>query len=69
MSGPELSVDLVRFVIKHGSAKKLLKEHAADPSGRCPKCAGGGDSSGRVKAPCSLYLAAEAAEKLGGSKT
>lgn len=68
MSAQDLSGDLVGFILKHDTTNKILREHTADPSGHCPKCPGGGDSSGRAKAPCTLFTAAQAAEKLGGSK-
>jgi len=63
-----LSGDLVRFIIKYGTAKKLLAEHKPDASGHCPRCPAGASNSGKVKAPCTVYLAAEAAQKLGGSQ-
>lgn len=40
---------------------RLLREHAPDATGRCPKCRAGADSSGFQMAPCRLLVAAEAA--------
>jgi hypothetical protein len=40
-----------------GMREKLLKDHTADDSGRCPQCPAGGAGSGRKKAPCNVYLA------------
>jgi hypothetical protein len=51
-----------------GSARKLLAEHAPTKDGRCPRCSAGASSSGRVKSPCTLFLAALAAEKLSGGR-
>jgi hypothetical protein len=63
--GCAVTADGILVVMLRADAKmraKLLKEHAADSAGRCPKCLAGGNSSGRVMAPCSLYLAAYKAE-------
>jgi hypothetical protein len=68
VSAQDLSGDLVRFILRHDTTKKLLREHAPDTSGHCPKCPAGASTSGKVKSPCTLYLAAQAAEKLGGSR-
>lgn len=68
MSAQDLSGDLVRFILRHDTTRKILTEHKPGADGRCPKCPSGGDSSGKVKSPCTLYSAALAAEKLGGSK-
>jgi hypothetical protein len=65
VSCPGLWTDLVRFISEHGSAKKLLSAHRPGTDGRCPTCSAGASSSGRVKSPCTLFLAALAAEKLG----
>jgi hypothetical protein len=64
-SAPDLPRTLVRFIAEHGSAGKILAEHAPTKDGRCPRCPAGASSSGRVKSPCTLFLAALAAEKLG----
>lgn len=53
-----MSDDLVQFIVKNGSAERLLREHAPDEKGRCPKCRSLG---------CTTYAAAQAAAKLGGS--
>lgn len=71
MSAPDLSgelAELTRFVRDYGSADKLLREHAPDKGGRCPTCPSGGASSGKVKSPCPLLLAARKVKQLGGSK-
>jgi hypothetical protein len=67
VSAQDLSGDLVRFILRHDTTKKILREHAADVSGHCPRCPAGASSSGKVIAPCTLFLAAQAAEELGGS--
>jgi hypothetical protein len=67
VSRPELSKALVRFIADHGSAARILAEHTPTSDGRCPSCPAGASSSGRVKSPCTLYLAAQAAAELGGS--
>jgi hypothetical protein len=67
-SAPDLPTALVEFIAEHGSARKLLAEHAPTKDGRCPRCPAGASSSGRVKSPCTLFLAALAAEKLGGGR-
>jgi hypothetical protein len=59
-----LPAELVRFIAAHGSAAKLLVEHAPTKDGRCPRCPAGAASSGRVKSPCTLFLAAQAAVRL-----
>jgi hypothetical protein len=64
VSPPGVSVDLVRFIAEHGSAAKILAEHTPTKDGRCPTCPAGASSSGRVKSPCTLFLAARAAEKI-----
>jgi hypothetical protein len=58
-------VNLVQFIAAHGAAAKLLAAHRPGTDGRCPTCSAGASSSGRVKSPCTLFLAALAAEKLG----
>lgn len=68
MSAQGLSGDLVRFILRHDTTRKILAEHEPGVDGRCPKCPSGGASSGKVKSPCTLYSAAKAAEKLGGSR-
>jgi hypothetical protein len=68
VSAPDLPRTLVRFIAEHGSAKKILTEHAPTQDGRCPRCPAGASSSGRVKSPCTLFQAALAAEKLGGGR-
>jgi hypothetical protein len=65
VSFPGVSTDLVRFIAEHGSAAKILAQHTPTKDGRCPSCPAGASSSGRVKSPCTLYLAARAAEKFG----
>jgi hypothetical protein len=52
--------DLVRFILKYGTADKLMAEHRPDGKGRCPTCR---------TLSCTLYNAAVAAVKLreGGS--
>lgn len=67
-SEPRLSGDLVRFIIEYGTAGKLLAEHVPDASGHCPRCPAGASTTGKVKGPCTLFLAAEAAQKLEGFK-
>jgi hypothetical protein len=67
VSAPDLPGALVRFIAEHGSARKILAEHAPTKDGRCPRCPAGASSSGRVKSPCTLYTAALAAAKPGGS--
>ena len=64
VSPPTVSNDLVRFIAEHGSAAKILAEHTPTKDGRCPSCPAGASSSGRVKSPCTLFLAARAAEKI-----
>jgi hypothetical protein len=66
-SALDLPGALVQFIAEHGSARKILAEHAPTKDGRCPRCAAGASSSGRVKSPCTLFLAALAASKPGGS--
>jgi hypothetical protein len=56
--------ELIRFIQAHGMAGKLLAEHEPGPDGRCARCAGGGDSSGR-QVGCTLYRAALAAQGNG----
>jgi hypothetical protein len=68
VSAPDLPRALVQFIAEHGSAKKILTEHAPTKDGRCPRCPAGASSSGRVKSPCTLFQAALAAEKLGGGR-
>lgn len=53
---------LVALIRSSGSAATLLREHTADHSGHCPRCSSGGDSSGKQRAPCSLYRAALVAQ-------
>lgn len=61
-AGPVVTIEyLATWILTHGAAEKILREHRPDASGRCPKCRGGGDSSGRVQAPCLLRRAAEMA--------
>jgi hypothetical protein len=68
VSAPDLPRALVQFIAEHGSAKKILTEHAPTKDGRCPRCPAGASSSGRVKSPCTLFQAALAAERLGGGR-
>jgi hypothetical protein len=49
---------LVWTIFNQGTAARLLAEHKPDGRGRCPLCKSIG---------CSIYGAAKAAEKLGGS--
>jgi hypothetical protein len=58
--GPRVSGDLLRLIIRYGSAAKLLREHAPDGKGRCSACRSIG---------CTLYTAALEAQKLGGSRS
>jgi hypothetical protein len=53
---------LVAWIRTHDDAARLLAEHTPDGAGRCPVCHADGASSGRVKAPCALLLAARAAQ-------
>jgi hypothetical protein len=68
VSAADLPRALVQFIADHGSAKKILAEHTPTKDGRCPRCPAGASSSGRVKSPCTLFLAALAAEKLSGGR-
>ena len=56
---PRVSGDLLRLIVTHGSAAKLLREHAPDEKGRCSACRSIG---------CTLYTAALEAQRLGGSR-
>jgi hypothetical protein len=67
VGGLDLQGALVHFIAEHGSAVKILAEHTATQDGRCPRCPAGASSSGRMKSPCTLFLAAQAAAKLGGT--
>lgn len=60
MTGDDLAV-LAAYIRLYGSAPKILREHAADASGHCPRCSSGGDSSGKQRSPCVLLLAARRA--------
>lgn len=45
--------ELIRWIAMYGSADKLLREHALDVSGHCPRCHSLG---------CTLWTAARAAK-------
>lgn len=53
--------ELIRLIRTNGLAGDLLAKHRADASGRCPVRSSGGNGSGKVLAPCSLFRAAEVA--------
>jgi len=46
--------ELVRFVIRYGTAEKLLREHKPDDAGHCRRCRSLG---------CTLYVAAQEATR------
>jgi hypothetical protein len=52
---------LTELIRGQGNAVQLLAQHAATADGRCRSCSAGGDGSGKVRAPCNIWLAANAA--------
>ena len=50
--------EVVRFVIRHRGADRLMEEHAPDPSGWCRTC--------RTKG-CTLYTVACRAKRFGAA--
>lgn len=69
MSGQDdpLVAQMVILIRANGNAERLLVEHAVE-DGRCRSCSAGGNSSAKMRAPCTTYKAALLARRKGPLK-